>query len=96
MNLEQIISIFPEEEFLKADGFDEAIVGVCPNTFRLAYSITKCIDILERDMSTEEAYEHFDFNVLNAYVGEKPLFGYAYNFFIKIYCILNNIVYICV
>ena len=71
------INIFPEEEFLKADGFDEAIIGVCPLSFRIAYSITKCIEILEREMSTEDAHEYFNFNVIGSSVGEKtPIFLY--------------------
>jgi len=37
MTLEEIIEMFPEEEFLTADGFDGAIVGVEPNSMRLVY-----------------------------------------------------------
>jgi len=69
--LEQIFECYPEEEFLKADGFDEAIIGVDDNSMRLIYSVSKCIEILQRDMNEEEAIEHFDFNVKGAYVGEK-------------------------
>jgi hypothetical protein len=38
---------------------------------RLIYSVSKCIEILEKQMSKEEAVEHFNFNVSGAYVGEK-------------------------
>ena len=38
MNLEEIIEMFPDEEFLTADGFDGAIVGVEPNTMKLVYN----------------------------------------------------------
>lgn len=70
--LEQIIEKYQEEEFLKADGFDEAIIGVDESSMRLIYSISKCIDILIAEgMSEEEAMEHFYYNVSGSYVGEK-------------------------
>ena len=31
---------------LFADGFDDAIIGICPNTLRVIYSRTKCAHIL--------------------------------------------------
>ena len=73
MNLEEIIEMFPEEEFLTADGFDSAIVGVEPNTMRLVYSRDKMIGILIEDEEMEEidAIEYLEFNTWNAYVGEK-------------------------
>jgi hypothetical protein len=77
MNLEEIIEMFPEEEFLTADGFDSAIVGVEPNTMRLVYSRDKMIGILIEDEEMEEidAIEYLEFNTWNAYVGEKtPIF----------------------
>jgi hypothetical protein len=44
---------------------------------RLIYSVSKCIEILEEDMSTEDAIEHFDYNVSAAYVGEQtPIWCY--------------------
>jgi hypothetical protein len=77
MTLEEIIEMFPEEEFLKADGFDNAIVGVEPNTMRLVYSRDKMIGILIEDEEMEEidAIEYLEYNTWNAYVGEKtPIF----------------------
>lgn len=69
--LPYILEWFPEEEILKADGFDEAIIGIEENSTRLIYSVSKCIDILCRDMDEEEALEYFYYNVHGAYVGEK-------------------------
>ena len=69
--LNEIIERYEEEAFLKADGFDEAIIGVNEADMRLIYSIKKCIEILCRDMNEEEAIEHFDFNVRGSYLGEK-------------------------
>lgn len=69
--LERILENYPDEEILKADGFDDAVIG-CDNDCRLIYSIKKCIDILiEEGMDEFEAYDYFYYNVSNAYVGEK-------------------------
>jgi hypothetical protein len=58
---------------LKADGFDEAIIGVATDFTepRLVYSVSKCLEILKRDMSEEDAMEYFTYNVSGAYVGEQ-------------------------
>jgi hypothetical protein len=77
MTLEEIIEMFPEEEFLTADGFDGAIVGVEPNSMRLVYDRDKMIGILMSDEEMEEidAIEYLEYNTWNAYVGEKtPIF----------------------
>ena len=62
---------------LLADGFSEALIGMGNRfTFDVAvYDYNKCIEILARDMSQEEAVEYFEFNVSGAYVGEHtPVF----------------------
>ena len=69
--LDKILNWFPEDEILKADGFDEAIIGIDDEPMQLIYSASKCIDILAKDMSEEEAVEYFDFNVKGAYMGDK-------------------------
>ncbi len=78
--IQDLIEIYPEETFLKADGFDEAIIGVEESSMRLVYSVRKCIDILCNDMSLEDACEYFNFNVRGAYVGEKTPIWCADNF----------------
>lgn len=63
---------YPDMDVLIPDGFEEAFVGVAHqfnNTFAV-FDRKKCIDILMRDMSWEEAEEYFCFNVEGAYVGE--------------------------
>jgi hypothetical protein len=68
------------DETLKADGFDEAIMGYagrCGMNDVLLYSTNKIIQILmERDgMTDEEAIEFFEFNIKGAYMGEgTPLY----------------------
>lgn len=69
--IDKIVEWFPEDEVLVADGFDEAIIGIDSNSMRLIYSVTKCIDILSKEMDEEEAVEYFDFNVRGSYVGKK-------------------------
>lgn len=62
-------------ELLLADGFDDAFIGYAVDKERAVYNYDKCIEILGKDMSEEEAIEYFDFNVIDSYVGEKtPIF----------------------
>ena len=71
------------EDSLLADGFDEAIIGMVDGFNRepvVLYDKDKCIDILAKDMSREEAVEYFDFNVIGAYMGENtPKFAMLFN-----------------
>jgi hypothetical protein len=69
--LQDIIDQYTDEQILIADGFDEAVIGIDEREMRLVYSVRKCIEILTRDMSEEDAIEHFNYNVSGAYVGEK-------------------------
>jgi hypothetical protein len=41
--IEKIIDNFEGETFFKADGFDDAIIGVDESTMRLIYSVSKSI-----------------------------------------------------
>jgi len=63
---------YPDSEILIADGFEEAFVGVAVQFDKplAIFDRQKCIEILMRDMSEDEAYEYFEFNVSGAYVGE--------------------------
>ncbi len=77
MTLEEILENYSDVEFLKADGFDDAVIGIEQTMYRLVYDIDKMVKILiERDgMTDEEAFEFLDFNVIGAYMGEKtPLY----------------------
>jgi hypothetical protein len=70
--LDEILEWFPDEEFLKADGFDDAIIGVDDNSMRLIYSVSKCIEILvAQGMSEEDAVEYFHYNTKGAWMGDK-------------------------
>ena len=69
-----------DENLLCADGFDEAILGICERACSsdvVAYDRDKCIHILvERDgMTYEDAVEYFEFNVVDSWVGDNtPVF----------------------
>ena len=68
---------FPDymDKILLADGFEEAFIGIVESFGlepRACYDYDKCQEILvSRDsMTWEEALEHLEFNVVQAYVGE--------------------------
>lgn len=70
--LEKILDWFPEDSFLKADGFDDAIIGIDDSSMRLIYSVNKCIDILiEGGMTEEDAIDYFHYNTKTAWFGEQ-------------------------
>ena len=64
MTREDLMDRYPEETFLLADGFDDAM--------RVIYSVKKCIEILmEQSMNYEEAQDYFNFNVRGSYMGDQ-------------------------
>ena len=78
-NIEKLLEEYPDSELLKADGFDECIIGICDRYGQeqlVAYDKEKVIKKLMKDkMSYEEAIEYFEFNIIGAWVGEKtPVF----------------------
>ena len=62
------------DELLFADGYDNAIIGVCGghDSGRVAYSVTKMIEICAKELSVDpdEAAEWLEYNTFGAYVGE--------------------------
>ena len=73
---ELIVERFPDESFMVADGFDDAIIGICEVTNRVIYSKERIIEILmEEGMEHEDALDHFGFNIAGSYIGENtPIF----------------------
>lgn len=72
MNLEAVLESYPDEEFIIATGFNNAVLGVDEYSMRLVYSIEKCVEILmESGMTSDEAQEYFDYNVSGAYIGDR-------------------------
>ena len=70
---------------LKADGFDEAIIGCCYDIAtgeeRIIYSVQRCIEILVAEgMEEMDAIEHLEYNTMGAYVGNStPIFLREYD-----------------
>jgi hypothetical protein len=61
--------------FMDPEYFDEAIIGVATNAVGMvavAYSEPKVIELLVKHdkMTPDDAMEHYQFNILGAYVGE--------------------------
>jgi|TARA_B110000438_G_C15303057_1_gene432030 hypothetical protein len=77
---ESVLDILSEinPQALKADGFDEAILGMSirvGDDNLIAYDYDECVKILQKEMSYEDAVEYLEFNVVNSYVGEgTPIF----------------------
>ena len=73
--LDDIVDQYPDAEILKADGFDDCILGYeygWDGNIRLIYSVDKVINRLNKKdkMPIDEAIEYFEFNMRGAYVGE--------------------------
>jgi Ni,Fe-hydrogenase III large subunit len=65
------------EGAVKLTDLDEAIIGVAEEFTgnRIVYSKNKVLEILQRDMSEEEAIEYYYYNILGLYAGEQnPVF----------------------
>ena len=62
------------EGILSADGFDDAVIGVATDFTepRLIYSVSKCLEILQKDMSELDALEYFTYNVSGAFDPGRP------------------------
>lgn len=86
MTKDQINQLIEEKNYegiILADGFEDAFLGIAKqfNESFAVYDREKCIDILTKDMSIDEADEYFEFNVQGAYVGEStPAFVDVLNF----------------
>jgi hypothetical protein len=60
-----------------ADGFEDAFIGIGDKfgVLSATYDKQKCLQILQKDMSEEEAIEYFEYNVLGSWVGDNtPIF----------------------
>jgi len=78
--LDDIIRNFPESEFLKADGFDAAVIGLEENSGKLIYSVKKIIQIMVDEGETEEdALDYYYYNIVGAYMGDlTPIYCYDF------------------
>jgi hypothetical protein len=66
-----------DAELIKLDGLDDCLIGVC-NTFDglvLLYDENKIIEQLSKEMTEDEAWEYYEYNILGAYFGKcSPIF----------------------
>lgn len=76
MTRDRIMDRYPDQEFMFADGLDQAIIGICDQSGRVIYSIKKIMKILvKQGLTSEEAREHLEFNITGAWVGDQtPIF----------------------
>lgn len=60
------------------DNLEDAFLGIsyrCGEEPVAVYAMDKVLEILEKDMSPEDAREHFNFNILGQWVGDQtPIF----------------------
>jgi hypothetical protein len=74
MTLDAIFDQYPDQAFLKADGYDDCVLGVAGgfDPPKLIYSVSKILDaIMAEGCDYSEAREHFDYNIGGGYVGEQ-------------------------
>lgn len=69
--LEKILQTYDQDEFLKIDGHNNAVIGVSQD-MRLCYSKKIIVEnLVNQGMKWEEAKEFYSFNIEGAHVGEK-------------------------
>ncbi len=79
LNITEMVEVYGNDSTLKADGYDDCVVGIECNG-RLVYDKRKMLDKLERNMSSEEAMEFFDYNISGSYMGDMtPLYIYIFD-----------------
>lgn len=71
--IEEFCREYGPEDTVLLDGYDEAFVGLTSDDgpTRAVYSMDRIIKVLEREMSNEDAWEYFAFNVESAHMGER-------------------------
>lgn len=88
---DRLVELFEDEELLFADGFDDCICGVVRGFVgsegvvnRVLYDESAVLNKIASEMEGSEdermteAFEHFEFNIVGAYVGlgpRTPMFG---------------------
>jgi len=67
--LNKILRAYPEDKFLTIDGFNDGVIGVCLDSARLIYSVSRCIDILmfDDELPFEDAVEYFETHLRTQY-----------------------------
>lgn len=78
MTLQEILKVFPDTEAIKVDDYDSCVMGYDYVNDKLIYSMQQMIDLcLEQGLEHQDALDHLNHNVWNAWVGHKtPIFNY--------------------
>jgi len=71
MTRQEIVEFYEDEEIFFADGFDDCIVGVTSNNIVVYDSDKMITSLMNQGMDSEEALDYWDFNIENAYVGNR-------------------------
>jgi hypothetical protein len=67
IRLNDILESYPDEEFLKADGFDDAIIGIDAMSNRLVYSVEAATEMLMmQGMMRDDALEHIFHKIIKS------------------------------
>ena len=69
--LNELYDMYPDDNLLRMEGFDDAILGVEERTMRLVYSKSKIMRQLIRSMDYETAMDYFYQNIDGVWVGDK-------------------------
>lgn len=64
--LNELYAMYPDDDFLRMEGFDDAVIGVEEISKRLVYSKSKIMRQLIKSMDYESAMQHFDYNIQSA------------------------------
>ena len=75
--LETIINNYPDNEILKMDGFDDAVIGYHEQSNRLIYSVKKIVELIylqesvdDDNFTQEDALVYFAYDIQSTWVGE--------------------------
>jgi hypothetical protein len=70
---EQLADESPEILLLDEEKYDDAIVGIVYKTTGMiaVYDTIKIIEILNQEMSYDEAVDYYEFNIEGSYMGDK-------------------------
>ncbi len=68
MTTREKIALYNQEAVMW-DNLDEAVIGITDDG-KVVYDIDKMVDIFSKDMSTDDAIEWIDYNILGAHVGD--------------------------
>lgn len=77
MTREELMIRYESEEMTFLDGHDDAIMGIEIPSMRVIYSVSKIVFKLAEESNLNDAIDFFEYNIADAYVGDKtPIWCY--------------------